>query len=146
MSAEVVVVCCCFRCTSASFWSVGKRRTSLSPRMTRQQTSPSTCLTTGPQVGFIQLIQESFTDFSHVVPSLTVTDLLSVHSNDQSNKNICSHGKLLLLLCILSVFWFCSFLHNVSQRENLSEINNLFVKDVTYLWLSSMFTWCLIPP
>lgn len=44
-------VCCC-RCTSALSWSVGKHKTSLSPRTTRPQTSPSMCLRTGPQVRF----------------------------------------------------------------------------------------------
>ncbi|GLD67934.1 ubiquitin-like protein 3, partial [Lates japonicus] len=42
------VTSCLKRCTSALSWSVGKRKTSLSPPMTRPQTSPSMCLRTGP--------------------------------------------------------------------------------------------------
>lgn len=43
---------CCLRCTSALSWSVGRHKTSLSPQMTRLQTSPSMYLITGPQVCF----------------------------------------------------------------------------------------------
>lgn len=40
-------------------------------------------------------------------------------------------------LCILAVFRFCSILHNVSWWENLSEINDLFINDVTHVWILS---------
>lgn len=49
-------VCYCHRCTSASSWSAGKHKTSLSPPTTRPQTLPSMCLKTGLQVSACLLL------------------------------------------------------------------------------------------
>lgn len=62
-------VCCCRRCTSASSWSAGKHKTSLSPPATRRQTSPSMCSKTGLQVSvcvFLFILFFNLKWFSHI--------------------------------------------------------------------------------